>query len=907
MLINFRGSMESNISFNKNFNHPNLNDENVETLKKEPKGNKLENGKKFLDTHGFILGSEHSEQLNPREELWYTNMAILLSNSSHLSSETQEKLNYLVLQSFFKVSKFNPEKNPEIQRSPLYQDALYYHRSSILDYNYNSRNILKELDENISNNLGVKAYVVDSDLFKEVLERNLGDEYLNLDNQTYKECIEGIFKKGREHSIESSGEFCVDCSSLIQNEDEAELGVFIQNLYNKFKKLKEDEENCKDNGGTTFNYNFYPLAFCKYKEQDILILPKNIYPYNLREIDNWRSNNGFVVSPDKSIKNLLKCFNFESLLQFKNIKDVKLSLNGTTPKIFNSFEEFFLKAQNQQFCNSSLYGDNHLKVYAEATFNMLRGLKEISCQKKINGESESQCSIEEKFKKLGIEDLLQVAYFSILNSMGEAYLHKEDPVKFYNQIELIHQIIQSILAIAEPFDEKELESAIRKDIKERIVTDLPESKIYLKSSAMHSLSSVISGVEKVKGNKDLVIMAQKNSYYETSSILEAPSFKVSTLDGKKFDQDSKSSLENLQEPIDLFLCEFNHNIAIETDGYHVENVKDQIKAIYENGLASDKMTVALDVTLNDIHSSEIKDLLADPLIKEKIESGVLNLVVFGSAQKFDMLGLDNYYGGTSIVFNNAQNFQSFNERMDLAQDQLKGLPYQGLTLLYKYASDQIQAYKNIISQNNHEFYDKLPEEIKSENLDLSVKEISDEGQVYFLHIAFSNDSPLAGILFKKMFDRFVEQNDLFATERQSFGFMNCNLNRLQDTVWRFTMGLENSDQIEAYTSFFKKIVEVSQECQTIDYKKYINDKKEELENLQKEIAEYESMTDKGPEVSKTLSNLTQRFNQLNQNEMDFGWRKFNTWMEFFEKFNRYPTIDTFAKTFVANEIASKYF
>lgn len=100
--------------------------------------------------------------------------------------------------------------------------------------------------------------------------------------------------------------------------------------------------------------------------------------------------------------------------------------------------------------------------------------------------------------------------------------------------------------------------------------------------------------------------------------------------------------------IDLFMCEFHHNISLERTEYHKEDITKQILAMHKNDLLSKKCTVLIDATIDLEQSSDMQEIFSNPEIKKLIADGELNVVFMRTAQKFDMLGLDNYYGGITV-------------------------------------------------------------------------------------------------------------------------------------------------------------------------------------------------------------------------------------------------------------------
>ena len=78
-------------------------------------------------------------------------------------------------------------------------------------------------------------------------------------------------------------------------------------------------------------------------------------------------------------------------------------------------------------------------------------------------------------------------------------------------------------------------------------------------------------------------------------------------------------------------------------------------------LVSDKFIVALDCTVDLIASPDVKAFLDH--FEAKIAAGKMGVMIFRSGQKFDLLGMDNFYGGYSITIQKLGS-AAFDERMD---------------------------------------------------------------------------------------------------------------------------------------------------------------------------------------------------------------------------------------------------
>src|SRR5207244_7788917 len=122
-------------------------------------------------------------------------------------------------------------------------------------------------------------------------------------------------------------------------------------------------------------------------------------------------------------------------------------------------------------------------------------------------------------------------------------------IKFNNQIELIHQVLQSILEIAQVYKAGDFSKAIGSRLQKlKLIPDgLEVPKVHLKASGMRALSSVISSVEKQKESKQLNIAVLKDSYYEIVETLnKGKSHTCVTFDGDVFNKNKAAAMQNLK-------------------------------------------------------------------------------------------------------------------------------------------------------------------------------------------------------------------------------------------------------------------------------------------------------------------------------------------------------------------------
>jgi hypothetical protein len=436
--------------------------------------------------------------------------------------------------------------------------------------------------------------------------------------------------------------------------------------------------------------------------------------------------------------------------------------------------------------------------------NLLRGLAERP--------------VEQAFQEEGLHDLLQLSYFKILNAMGNATLLRHSIGAYFNEIELIHQEIQNILAILSihhGYDPEEYERCAIKKLTSGddpiIPSGMRPPHVKIKPSAMRCIESTVAAVERQKGSKRLNIIMQKDIYYESRESMEGiRNYTLGYFDADRFREDAGSG--GFEEgaapptPVDLYICEFHHNISMTKNVYHKEDIRKQILIMKEKGWFAKKCTVLIDTTIGFERSPDMRELLKDPQIRKMVDDGELNMVFMRSCQKFDMLGMDNYYGGVTITVNNDRAFSAFNERMRDPTDQLEGLSYQGMTHLQKCAGNTTDEYRQAIIDNTKLLYDAIPEAmiVKEGNTNsVQVSLHNSEGNV-FLQVKTPYDEKQTRKI-QSIIMRGARDKRLKMMGRPSFGFPLTNIVDIKFAGLRINPGLESKGNIMKIAEIFHAI------------------------------------------------------------------------------------------------------
>lgn len=746
--------------------------------------------------------------------MWYIAQAILQSKKiqgDQIAPEVQQLLDILTLLAFGKASSIDQQAaEGGMQTSPFFENTGRYHRDS--------RSIMLEyLTGNVAFNCGLKfdqVHLVSSHFISEAIERQLGFCTKIQSQSHFESVVDNLLQlQANDPSFNASnGLIFLDISQISWNDnfDRDDFDAMIQSLTNVLNRKELtvgfDELFSIANRMIFFDYT-------KHNNQPMLLnfsLSGNDLANNAvsNSIENIMKH-GFRISPDQTKAAMIKNNSLENILAGAGLSTVTLNTKGSKfpENVFNDIHDFLGSKAFKEFSelHKTPNAPPYLKVIPQTIASLIEGFKDQN--------------IDQVFKDKNINDLLQASYYILKNAMGETILRKDDFASFSNNIELIQQIIQSILVITSPHDEKAFESAVSKKLTEGdnpvIPKELGSPKVHLKHAAMGGFSSILGATENQKQSTQINAACMADCYFELPIVLNQSSFYGnSSIDGASYRKfgDSTFDAKNFDPnkiPIDLFVCEFHHNLNAKPNYvYERENVKEYIKLIFKNGIAAEKMTVVIDNTIDLEVSDELRDLLYDPTIKSLIQDGRLNIVCLRSAQKYDMLGMDNYYGGIVTTINNGTDFLGFNERMDQKDDQLTGISYQGLTHLQKYGKTGNDDYKKSIMKNTQILYNGIPDKmIETEsNSNLITVTQKNDPSTPFIRLTIKNHD--LGLAFKEALAAFSKSENLLYTTRDSYGFMNMNkVEAIKPDALhiRLSPGLESFEDIQKYTKFFESI------------------------------------------------------------------------------------------------------
>lgn len=446
------------------------------------------------------------------------------------------------------------------------------------------------------------------------------------------------------------------------------------------------------------------------------------------------------------------------------------------------------------------------QLMAKATAQMIETLFqgiEDRMMDHLPDDPAAQKAMEERLALLShpsIQELIQTTVFRISQHMATATHNTDDFRLFIQGIDLIHTELTTLLLLFKPFDVETYNSLATSYLSEVVPDSRLLTSIGITRSAMSAFTAVNAAI--LNDNPNPVRICGEHSYYEEVEFV-----------GGNLTLTSALSDPNIKK-VDLYVAEFNHNIDIDPNHtvYEKGDVIQDIKKIFEKKPDTDALTVVIDATIDFTNSEDLKKLIAT--FRDEIDSGRLNIVVIRSGQKFDMLGLDNYFGAPFYIINNGdEKWNKFKKIKTGEAFQTDPLSLQFFTWMATTGLNLPDEYKGLIFQNTRAILDEVPEglrpndekracvctaheDVKSPFIDIKIDRLDDSSdQVY-------DQEDLRNWVQARFTELFIENKKL-AYMRGSFGFPNPNITWIEPKM-RINPGIDPSD-IPVFAQFFKEL------------------------------------------------------------------------------------------------------
>lgn len=519
--------------------------------------------------------------------------------------------------------------------------------------------------------------------------------------------------------------------------------------------------------------------------------------------------------------------------------------NQKLPKYDDFTNDFMANANVAAF--SGLSADPS-KPYAAVTSTTIA--------KMMTGLNEE--GVKEKLEAQGLGHLWQLSLNRIEGFMASAVRHQDAMPDYLNDVQLIMEEISTLLSVAKPYDEASFNTAMKSE------TDmLPAGfeaegisvEFSLKNSASRCFNAVLTACEDAKearegdaghlAKRGLQVLVQGDSYYEPGTyVLEtakdhtAHGFDTDNIDAEEAFNAQFESLKESGGKLEVYLCEFHHNISYDRTEYKPEDVAGQVRKLIDGEVAANPFTVAIDTTIAKTDDPQIKGFL--DAFKDEIKSGAMNVVIYRSAQKFDQMGADTYNGGVMCVIAAEESDDAttgtFKQALDRGGEPALDENIQGLTHLNKHAQEELNAYRGAIMENTAKLSNpnstsaaKLPDDMLLSDANVGGRPLrfalNTDTSAPFVDLKFPDLTPVpekpkvesgpefdayltkhenAKGLYQDLFNLFgamvaEDDNDLAGSHRASFGFQHANVTLIDSVKMRFNPGLEDETRLAQFS------------------------------------------------------------------------------------------------------------
>ncbi len=372
---------------------------------------------------------------------------------------------------------------------------------------------------------------------------------------------------------------------------------------------------------------------------------------------------------------------------------------------------------------------------------------------------------------------------------------------FYDRafdLEEIHAHLSTLIEVLSPYQMDEFHP-IYQNALACIPSPLkPLTTCSIHSSGMTSMSGIFAAVQKQTPTPH--VLYGENCYFEC----------IFASEGITKSRAIEQASENDFKQVDLLLAQFNpalKRIDMKPTEYRVERVAETVRKIFE-ARSNKPLTVALDCTLDYLNSSKLQSFLEE--FAPEISSGLLNVICYRSGLKFDLFGMDNYYGAPFfMIHNHDPAWAPFNNLITDPVLLTDKLSLNWFCLAFQHASQELDAYRKHIFDNTRAFLNRIPPRLFEPTSRYRVVSMEESADVAFVDIKVSGPyhpfkcaSLIGGCLNLKCL-----QNGHPIFHRPSIGFYHPNFTMLfskDNSTIRLTFGLDPT-QVDVLTECFAMI------------------------------------------------------------------------------------------------------
>lgn len=485
------------------------------------------------------------------------------------------------------------------------------------------------------------------------------------------------------------------------------------------------------------------------------------------QLNEFLNATGLRLGAVKGRQALFDFMSLEEVIQSQSRSGYQIMEYAPTGKnmLYYPTRDAILKLELFSRCLKNFNNDNpekpYLKVLGGSTLDLVKGLLEKIDQAKWDTLNENPDT----------RQLLQTSLFRIMQQhLGNAEMHSQNFGKFIEEIELIHYEIADLLAIVKPYKKNDFEKIYKQRVMENIPHELQDHvQVGLSKSAMNTFAGV--NVALLDSNSKPERAHSELAYHEEEQFL-----------GSNRSLNAVLNNNNIKK-VDLYVGEFNHNLTsrVEHNKYTAGDVIGDINKLLTEKSDTDHLTVALDCTIDYQNSKSVKNVLEH--FSKEIQNGKLNFVIFRSGQKYDMLGMDNYYGSPFYIVNNGD--KTWDPFKTLTQDEAfktDDLSYQWFCLINEVAPKATDQYRQQIFQNARAILKNVPPILQpGQNPNIKVCQVDENMLPAFIDIKITTkDANPADICedIQEIFIKKFTENNVKIHSKASFGFFHPNFSAI---------------------------------------------------------------------------------------------------------------------------------
>lgn len=416
-------------------------------------------------------------------------------------------------------------------------------------------------------------------------------------------------------------------------------------------------------------------------------------------------------------------------------------------------------------------------------------------------------SFEEAFKEVpeALHDSLYRLLSHIHNAMEYSY-DKHRCIQFECFFNLLFEELILWFSIFSPYTITDLKRAIGTALTHIGGSATNPDFIRITSNGVKCVSEIMEVL--ITKNKNVLL---HDTYFEIDDSIrnvenpEKGNF-VFTLEypdfGRSLEQHIKSAKESTRK-FDIIFCDFHRSVSGRTRIYEPVDISHLINTLQKNECLSPTFTVAIDNTIGIFGSKEISQLLFE--YREQIASGVLNIIIYWSMQKFDMLGADKLTGGCYCLYTTNKelllNFKMLDEICNIDP-----INIQGFTHIYTHLPIALNSYRELMFLNAEFLYIKIDPDLKY--FDHTERDIpllftcKKDTQTTFIDL-WINSEKYGNLIYNYLETQLI--NKLKIPYRTSFGFQMTTFCGIGDCKIRFSIGLETESILSSYADFFNDL------------------------------------------------------------------------------------------------------